>query len=567
MTVIKQWNGSAWAAVLIGEQGAPGIYVGDTPPEDPDIELWADTTAQGTGIIPSIDVSNYGTVGDGVADDTAAISLAIDDLETAAAVNPGAVLTFPPGTYKISRLTIDASNFTMLGYGATLLSTNGPAGGQSSVLIRGSNVRVYGLTLDHTLYPPLDEYPKMDFAHGLRLEGATGHSVVRGNFCRVRDVTVRGAWFSGIVGIYYRSINVDACTVESVSATGIFLNSNDEVSVTNNTVKGSGDDGIFVGANANSTYPGYTRARRLTITGNHVADTSAKGIGVSGAYGATISHNQIENTHGVGIRCFENDTDGYGPSSNITIANNTLTDIGQYLGWQGVLESTCYGLHLASGSWKLNIIGNIIENCHADGLYMAGQNATGGPKNGRVSIIGNTIDGSDTGNGMQIGQNSHPDHFACYDLIITGNRISNVNANGIGVNCSTYIMINNNLIRTWGKSETGTRRAINLDSCDIAMISDNLYVNDAVSASTKGGTNLISTTAVRLSNNWFYPDQGTQAGTAISMGGRLIISGGNTPEGAITAEIGSLYMRTNGAANTCLYVKESGTGNTGWVAK
>jgi hypothetical protein len=48
----------------------------------------------------------------------------------------------------------------------------------------------------------------------------------------------------------------------------------------------------------------------------------------------------------------------------------------------------------------------------------------------------------------------------------------------------------------------------------------------------------------------------------------LIIQGGNgSPEGALTAPIGSLWLRANGGAGTTLYVKESGVGNTGWVAK
>ena len=46
-----------------------------------------------------------------------------------------------------------------------------------------------------------------------------------------------------------------------------------------------------------------------------------------------------------------------------------------------------------------------------------------------------------------------------------------------------------------------------------------------------------------------------------------ILSGSGSPETQITAAVGSLYLRTNGGANTTLYVKESGTGNTGWVAK
>lgn len=49
--------------------------------------------------------------------------------------------------------------------------------------------------------------------------------------------------------------------------------------------------------------------------------------------------------------------------------------------------------------------------------------------------------------------------------------------------------------------------------------------------------------------------------------GPLILSGTGTPEGAVAAPVGSLFMRTNGGANTTLYVKESGAGTTGWVAK
>jgi len=39
-----------------------------------------------------------------------------------------------------------------------------------------------------------------------------------------------------------------------------------------------------------------------------------------------------------------------------------------------------------------------------------------------------------------------------------------------------------------------------------------------------------------------------------------------SPEGVYAAGIGSIYHRTNGTSDTALYVKESGTGNTGWDA-
>lgn len=58
------------------------------------------------------------------------------------------------------------------------------------------------------------------------------------------------------------------------------------------------------------------------------------------------------------------------------------------------------------------------------------------------------------------------------------------------------------------------------------------------------------------------------AGKGIDFSGGLIWrTGTGTPEGAVTAPVGSLFTRTDGGANTTLYVKESGAGNTGWVAK
>lgn len=44
-------------------------------------------------------------------------------------------------------------------------------------------------------------------------------------------------------------------------------------------------------------------------------------------------------------------------------------------------------------------------------------------------------------------------------------------------------------------------------------------------------------------------------------------SGKGTPEGSVSASVGSTYRRTDGGAGTTFYVKESGSGNTGWVAK
>lgn len=48
---------------------------------------------------------------------------------------------------------------------------------------------------------------------------------------------------------------------------------------------------------------------------------------------------------------------------------------------------------------------------------------------------------------------------------------------------------------------------------------------------------------------------------------QLIHSGIGSPNGVVVAEPGALYLNQSGGANTTLYVKESGSSNTGWIAK
>jgi len=75
---------------------------------------------------------------------------------------------------------------------------------------------------------------------------------------------------------------------------------------------------------------------------------------------------------------------------------------------------------------------------------------------------------------------------------------------------------------------------------------------DGVTQIYAGGSPMleIGTTYLELTNN-----------------GPTINVGTGTPESAVTAPVGSLFLRTDGGASTTLYVKESGSGNTGWVAK
>lgn len=72
------------------------------------------------------------------------------------------------------------------------------------------------------------------------------------------------------------------------------------------------------------------------------------------------------------------------------------------------------------------------------------------------------------------------------------------------------------------------------------------------------------------SGNAYVP--GRVLGNSLAVGPRsgavqTISRGAGSPEGVVNATVGSMYLRTDGTAGQTLYVKESGTGTTGWAAK
>ena len=89
-------------------------------------------------------------------------------------------------------------------------------------------------------------------------------------------------------------------------------------------------------------------------------------------------------------------------------------------------------------------------------------------------------------------------------------------------------------------------------------------------------TNYSSSLTLSNTNNFIFTDGELKVGGFLSNLTKILFSGytdrgiffgTGSPEGVLTAGVGSMYLRTDGGAGTTLYVKESGTGNTGWTAK
>jgi hypothetical protein len=89
--------------------------------------------------------------------------------------------------------------------------------------------------------------------------------------------------------------------------------------------------------------------------------------------------------------------------------------------------------------------------------------------------------------------------------------------------------------------------------------------NDTTSSSRAWSFEGLATMGIDVIQAWGPTNAGLRDNR---LDGNILFNiGTGSPEGVVTAAVGSLYLRSNGGANTTLYVKESGTGNTGWVAK
>ncbi len=111
-------------------------------------------------------------------------------------------------------------------------------------------------------------------------------------------------------------------------------------------------------------------------------------------------------------------------------------------------------------------------------------------------------------------------------------------------------------------------------------VADVLWLRNSTRAQgvTIANTYTSPTNYEALSISWtgnvarIQPTAGSGGGTVqraeyFTTGSVFWSSGSGSPEGVVTAPVGSLYTRTDGGSGTTLYVKESGTGDTGWTAK
>lgn len=173
------------------------------------------------------------------------------------------------------------------------------------------------------------------------------------------------------------------------------------------------------------------------------------------------------------------------------------------------------------------------------------------------------------------------------DKVVFTGRVQMDNALYTGVSGQSFSLVHNNEATTWfndnvlfsGKHITsgfglGIRgfgsatKGIDQSGGALASSSGLGIFNNSIEAITitstgNTGIGIVPTEKLQINGNCVISGS-IYLNAAKTLG---IFTGTGSPEGAITAAVGSTFHRTDGGASTTYYVKESGTGNIGWVAK
>lgn len=110
-----------------------------------------------------------------------------------------------------------------------------------------------------------------------------------------------------------------------------------------------------------------------------------------------------------------------------------------------------------------------------------------------------------------------------------------------------------------------------VDPMMAAIATGVLFDDDSAGSSAFGGRLMVAGGSISASTAAFTVSVSTVpvviGGNASTFGAQVFALASGSPEGVVTARVGSECRRLDGGTGTTIYIKESGTGNTGWVGK
>lgn len=368
-----------------------------------------------------------------------------------------------------------------------------------------------------------------------------------------------------------------------------------DIDISHNSIYEVGDDGIAVHASQSDNPNTNARPYDISIANNTIfgatqyyADGAGRGIIVEGCERFSITDNTISDTFASGIYVAKDPEAGSSSfrSRRFKVMDNTVHRAGQV----GDVTQPRVGIRVVSSD-NGSIRDNTVTDSYGIGIYTNDTTYVPVTENNldacgtAITDFGIDMDGGSSdrnvlysscskntvANGMGGGIRMNYTHFSnCAGNVVVDNGNAGdgtaTNGSGIILNGDTeFPGVEGNVTRDTraGALRRQTHGIVvpNVGGTPVVILGENH------GSGQPGNPIRIDNTSTVLVKRGNYESSTGSTNYDQDISGVKRFSGSGTPEGAITAPIGSTYNRTDGGASTCFYVKESGVSNTGWVAK
>ena len=510
-------------------------------------------------------VKDYGAIGDGVTDDTAAIQAALNACNTAG----GGCVYVPRGTFLATQLSMAGMANVILmgsGTGSTIKwSWNAAtaAGSLLTISAGASRCRVNMLQLDGS---GLTNPHAGRLNHLLAIGTGAGGGVTETLVAQVRFTGMvansgDGVHLLGAAGNLVKQTWIDDCNFDGCSRFGV---------------------GVEQGLQYGWVIDNYFTACETDIAIVSTANVNTDSIEILG--------NVINHTGSV-RHAIRLEGDGTGLITRLIVAENIIlggfatVNNAQYATWQanvqtsGAFASTDAALRAFGLIADASFLGNIIDRAAgaSAGPCITIEKSTGAPvrftcsrntlinevaASGMIKIVdaagficaGNECRSSDAGASNTDAIDVQAVTVAVDDAIVGPGNMITAAAN----TWRSAIRLLSNGANIVNVSPTGNQA----DQIEVGVRHELIGGAAFTGILMEGGNNWNATTA-DFSNVGVtvYPRVGGNAGPF----GPNIFAGDGSPESAVTARASSLYLRRDGGQATALYYKESGAATVGWL--